>query len=237
MSNQDELKKLAATAALKFVESGMVVGLGGGSTAALFISELGKSLRRGELRDIVGIPSAKSVGAYALTQGVPLTDLEAQPKLNVSVDGADEVSPQFDLIKGGGGLLTREKIVGQASTRFVIVVDESKCSEVLGQQWPVPVEVVEFGWTTQNDFLLELGAKVVSLRRTADGAMYRTDQGNLILDSNFGPMPFPAKIAAELSSRAGIVEHGLFLGMATDLITSYADRGVVVTSPTKRRHG
>lgn len=231
MPSQDELKQLAAETALKFVESDMVVGLGGGSTAAMFIAQLGQCLQSGRLQNIKGIPSADSVGAFALTQGVQLTDLKAHPKIDICVDGADEVSPRFDLIKGGGGLLTREKILGQACARFVIVVDESKHSEQLGKRWPIPVEVVDFGWTSQQNFMLALGAKEVSPRRNADGSLYSTDQGNLILDADFGPMSCPAKIASELSSRAGIVEHGLFLGMATDVITSYAERGVVVTRP------
>ncbi len=233
MPSQEDLKQQAAAAALAFIESGMVVGLGGGSTAAMFIAQLGRALQEGKLRDIVGIPSAKSVGAFAKVQGVPQTDLESHPQIDVCVDGADEVSPQFDLIKGGGGLLTREKIVAQASERLVIVVDESKHSQLLGQRWSVPVEVVEFGWTSQQDFMLELGARNITARQTAEGRLHRTDQGNLLLDVDFGPILEPAKIAAELSMRGGVVEHGLFLGMTTDLITSYAAGGVKVTGPER----
>ncbi len=231
MPTQDELKRQAAAAALDFVESGMVVGLGGGSTAALFIARLGQAVGNGALRDIVGIPSAPAVGTFAQAHGVPLTDLEHQPRIDVCVDGADEVSPQLDLVKGGGGLLTREKILAQASVQLVIVVDESKHSELLGQQWAIPVEVMEFGWTSQSNFMQELGARAVAVRRRPDGDPYRTDQGNLILDADFGPLTAPADIAAALSARAGIVEHGLFLGMTSHLITSYADGGLEVAGP------
>lgn len=231
MHTQEELKLQAAAAALDFVESGMVVGLGGGSTAALFVARLGQAISNGTLRSIVGIPSAPTVGAFAQAHGVPLTDLEHHLRIDVCVDGADEVSPQLDLVKGGGGLLTREKILAQASVQLVIVVDESKHSELLGQQWAIPVEVVEFGWTSQQRFMQELGARAVTVRRGPDGAPYRTDQGNLILDADFGPLTAPADIAAALSARAGIVEHGLFLGMTSHLITSYADGRLEVAGP------
>ncbi len=232
MPTQDTLKLQAATAALDFVESGMVVGLGGGSTAAMFIARLGQALQEGQLRDVVGIPSAQAVGAFARTREVPLTDLEHHPRIDVCVDGADEVSPQFDLIKGGGGFLTREKILIQASTQLIIVVDESKHSDILGQRWAVPVEVVEFGWTSQQAFLQERAAGgAVTVRRHPDGTRYRTDQGHLILDACFGPLTAPAEMAAALSARAGIVEHGLFLGMTSKLITAYADGSLKVSAP------
>lgn len=229
---QDELKKRAAAAALQHIESGMAVGLGGGSTAAIFIALLGRTLHAGGLQDIKGVPSAVAVGQFAESQGVPLTTLESHPRLDVCVDGADEVSPALDLIKGGGGMLTREKIVAQASERLVIVVDESKLSPQLGTSWPIPVETIEFGWTAQRDYMLELGARRIAPRRNAQGDLYRTDQGNLILDADFGPMPDPAAVARSLSARAGVVEHGLFLGMATDLITACASGEV----RTERRH-
>ncbi len=232
MSTRNELKLQAAAAALDFIEPGMVVGLGGGSTAALFVAQLGQALQNGRLRNIVGIPSAPVVGAFAQTHGVPLTDLERHPHIDVCVDGADEVSPQFDLIKGGGGLLTREKILAQASAELVIVVDEYKHADMLGQRWAVPVEVMAFGWTSQRDFMQELGARVVTARRHPDGTLYHTDQGNLILDAHFGPIPTPTDIAMALSVRAGVVEHGLFLGMTSKLITSYATGALAVTSPT-----
>ncbi|MCK4452241.1 MAG: ribose 5-phosphate isomerase A, partial [Anaerolineae bacterium] len=139
------------------------------------------------------------------------------PVVDVTIDGADEVDPHLNLIKGGGGALLREKIVAQASRCEIIVVDESKLSPALGTHWPVPVEVTPFGWRSQAAYLESLGAQPV-LRLSSDGTPFTTDQGNLILDCRFGPISQPAQLAARLSERAGIVEHGLFLGLATDVI-------------------
>lgn len=228
VKTQDTLKAEAAAYALHhFIRSGMVVGLGGGSTAAMFIAALGRSLRDGLLRDIAGIPSADSVGQFARRQGIPLLDLARNTEIDVCVDGADEVDPDLNAIKGGGGFLTREKIVAQASDRLVIIVDEAKHSSRLGSNWALPVEVLSFGLEQQYRFLKEQGARTVTLRRTAECVPYRTDQGHVILDADFGPLAHPARLAAVLSARAGIVEHGLFIGMATDLITAGADSGVV----------
>ena len=140
------------------------------------------------------------------------------------IDGADEVDPHLNLIKGGGGALLREKIVAQASWREIIVVDESKLSPALGTRWPVPVEVVPLGWRSQGAYLESLEAQPV-LRRNSDGSPFKTDQGNLILDCRFDPIYQPAQLAARLSERAGIVEHGLFLGLATDVIVA-SDQGI-----------
>ncbi len=227
MTSADTLKQQAAAYALQFIESGMVVGLGGGSTAELFIVALGTALQQGILQNIVGIPSAKAVGQFARRQGIPLTDFDRKPHIDVCVDGADEADPHLDVIKGGGGFLTREKIVAQASARLIIVVDESKLSRHLGTLWALPVEVLPFGLETQRQFLLTQGAHKVQLRLTADGDPYHTDQGNLILDADFGPIENPGELAQTLAARAGIVEHGLFLQMATDLVAAHASRGVV----------
>jgi len=150
----------------------------------------------------------------------------------LTIDGADEVDPNLDLIKGGGGALLREKIVAQASRREIIVVDESKLSPALGTRWAVPVEVVPFGWRTQALYLESLGADV-NLRQDRNRKTFTTDQGNLILDCQFGPLSQPADLAAKLNSRTGIVEHGLFLDLATDLIVAGAE-GVRHIERTKR---
>jgi ribose 5-phosphate isomerase A len=150
---------------------------------------------------------------------VPLTTLEAQPVLDVSIDGADEVDPSLSLIKGGGGAMLREKIVAQASRRVVIVVDAAKLSPTLGTRWALPVEVLEFGWRSQALFLESLGARV-TLRSGPDGAPFRTDQGNFVLDCAFGLIEHPAALASRLDARAGVMEHGLFVGMTTDLVVA-----------------
>jgi ribose 5-phosphate isomerase A len=214
-----QLKRQAAERAAEFVASGMVVGLGHGSTAVFAVRHIAELLRTGQLRDVVGVPCSSQVEAEARGLGIPLTTLDEHPTVDLTIDGADEVDPQLDLIKGGGGALLREKMVAQASRREIIVVDESKLAPALGTRWPVPVEVIPFGWRAQMAYLESLGAQPV-LRQHPDGAPFETDQGNLILDCRFGPIPEPARLAARLNERAGIVEHGLFLGLATDAIVA-----------------
>ena len=215
------LKQQAAERAVAFVQSGMVLGLGAGSTAVFALRRLGQLLAEGVLRDIVGVPCSLQVEAEARQAGIPLTSLDDHPALDLTIDGADEVDPQLNLIKGGGGALLREKIVAQATRREMIVVDEGKLSPHLGVRWAVPVEVVPFAWRAQARFLEGLGARVVQRQR--GGEAYRTDQGNFILDCAFGPILDPAALAQQLAERAGIVEHGLFLGLATDLIVAGRD--------------
>ena len=217
--NISQLKQQAARYAVGFVKSGMVVGLGHGSTAILAVRRIAQLLHEGQLQDILGAPCSLQVGAEARRLGIPLTTLDEHPVVDLTIDGADEVDPDLNLIKGGGGALLREKIVAQASRREIIVVDESKLSPALGARWAVPVEIVPFGWRSQAAYLESLGAQPV-LRLSSDGTPFTTDQGNLILDCNFGPIAQPAQLAARLSERAGIVEHGLFLGLATDVIVA-----------------
>jgi len=199
------LKQQAGWRAVDFVESGMVVGLGHGSTAIFSVRRIAELLQNGVLSGIVGVPASLHV--------------EEHPIIDVTIDGADEVDPDLNLIKGGGGALLREKIVAQASLREIIVVDEAKLSPLLGTAWPVPVEVVHFGWRSQAAYLESLGAEPI-LRLRRDGSPLLTDQGNLVLDCRFGPIPDPAALAARMEGRSGIVEHGLFLGLATDVIVA-----------------
>jgi len=212
-------KLQAAEHALTHVESGMVVGLGHGSTAILAVRRLAELLAGGALHDILGVPCSRQIEAEARQLGIPLTTLEEHPVVDVTIDGADEVDSDLNLIKGGGGALLREKIVAQASRREIIVVDESKLSPALGTHWAVPVEVIPFGWRTQATYLESLGAKVCR-RQDFDGASFKSDQGNLILDCAFGPIPDPTWLGAQMDQRTGIVAHGLFLGLASDVIVA-----------------
>jgi len=218
-----KLKQQAADRAVECVESGTVVGLGHGSTASFALQRIAMLLKTGALKDIIGVPCSLQVEEEARQLGIPLGTLDEHLVIDVTIDGADEVDPNLDLIKGGGGALLREKIVAQASRREIIVVDESKLSPALGTRWPVPVEVISFGWRSQISFLESLGARVI-VRWTCDGRRFVTDQGNLILDCDFGPLPQPTQVARELSQRTGIVEHGLFLGLTTDVIVAGKNR-------------
>jgi ribose 5-phosphate isomerase A len=212
----------AAEEAVGFIESGMVVGLGHGSTAVFAVRRIAEFLKTGRLKEIVGVPCSAQVEAAARQLGIPLTTLEEHPIIDITIDGADEVDPQLDLIKGAGGALLREKIVAQASCREIIVVDESKLVPVLGARKALPVEIVPFGWRTQVEYLQSLGARA-EVRVKGDRTFFETDQGNLILDCVFGPIDQPTSLAARLSARAGIVGHGLFLGLATDVICAGPD--------------
>ncbi len=216
------LKKAAAEYAVRYVESGMTVGLGTGSTAIFAIRHIGALLQTGELKNIVGFATSRASWDAAVELKIPMLTEDLPKAINVTIDGADEVDPQLNLIKGGGGALLREKLVAQATAREIIVVDESKLSPRLGTLHVLPLEVLPFGWRSQARLLESLGAKFV-VRQSADGKEYRTDQGNMILDCDFGPIASPTELASKLEARAGIVEHGLFLNLT---------HSVVVSSPT-----
>ena len=226
-----KLKREAAERAVEFIKPGMVVGLGHGSTALFALRRIAELLRSGKLGDILGIPCSTQVEREARQLGIPLTSLDEHPTIDVTIDGADEVDSNLDLIKGGGGAILREKIVAQASRREIIVVDESKLSPALGTRWAVPVEVTPFGWRSQVLYLESMGARV-SVRQDRSGKRFLTDQGNLIVDCDFGPLSEPSKVAARLDARTGIVGHGLFLGLTTDLVVANA-KGVRHIKRTK----
>lgn len=214
------LKQQAGEYAAGLVESGMVIGLGTGSTAIFATRRIAQGLGSGGLRDIVAVPTSLATEAAAIELGIPLTTLAERPRVDITIDGADEVDPAFNLIKGGGGAHLREKIVAQATERLVIVVDESKLSEQLGLNWPVPVEVIPFNWESQAEYLRGLGG--APALRLAGGGAFQTDQGNIILDCDFGPIADAVGLDARLNARAGIVEHGLFIGMARDVVVAGA---------------
>ncbi len=215
-------KEEAAERAVQFVQSGMKVGLGTGSTAIFATRRIAALLQSGELRDIVAFATSKFTAQEAIRLGIPMLPDELPTDLDVTIDGADEVDPDMNLIKGGGGALLREKIVAQVSAREIIVVDETKPSPRLGTHWPVPVEVIPFGWSSQARFLEALGA-TYTIRQNHDSTQFVTDSGNMILDCHFGPIADARQLATTLNARAGIVEHGLFIGMATDLIVAGAN--------------
>jgi len=222
LNKQDELKQKAAHRAVEFVDSGMVVGLGTGSTTAYAVNRIGELFKSGDLKNIVGISTSIRTETLAGELGIPLCGLDDQPLIDVTIDGADEVDPDLNLIKGGGGALLREKVVAQSSRQNIIIVDESKLSACLGTHWALPIEVIPFAVKTEENFLKSLGA-AVTLRLDDKEQPYQTDQNNFILDANFGKMADPDDLAARLNERAGIVEHGLFLGLASDVIVAAED--------------
>jgi ribose 5-phosphate isomerase A len=213
-----DLKKQAALRAVEFIRSEMVVGLGHGSTTAFAIERIAQLLDTAVLNEIVAIPCSLEVEAHARRLGIPLGTLEDYPVIDLTIDGADEVDERMDLIKGGGGALLREKVVACASQREIIIVDGSKLSPRLGMQFALPVEVIPFAWTIEKQFIESLGA-VVSLRGGKDKP-FSTDQGNVILDCRFSSIDDAPRLARLLNDRAGIVEHGLFIDLATDLIVA-----------------
>lgn len=214
-------KRLAAERAAELVMSGMIVGLGSGSTARYAIRHLSARLQAGVISGIVGVPTSRAVARLARRLAIPLLAEDLPETIDLTIDGADEIDPNLCLIKGGGGALLREKIVAQASRREVIVVDEGKLSGQLGVNRPLPVEVLPFGWRDQGRFLTRLGANVTL--RMSGAVAARTDQGNFLLDCWFGPITEPATLAAALDARAGVVGHGLFVNLATDVIVGGQD--------------
>jgi ribose 5-phosphate isomerase A len=217
--SQTRYKQEAAEYAVKFIHSGMTVGLGTGSTAIYATRLIAELYRSGQLRDIVAIATSRAVWHSAVRMSIPMMSEDFPQEIDLTIDGADEVDPQLNLIKGGGGALLREKIVAQASRREIIIVDESKLSPQLGTHWPVPVEVLPYGWQSQARYLESLGAEV-TLRQTKEGCEFYTDQGNIILDSRFGPIADLEGLARLLETRAGVIEHGLFLNLAQDVIVA-----------------
>jgi ribose 5-phosphate isomerase A len=217
---QSALKKEAAEYAVAhYIKSGMTVGLGTGSTSIFAIRRIAELLKSGELKNIVGFATSQASWDAAVELDIPMLTDDLPKNVDVTIDGADEVDPDLNLVKGGGGALLREKIVAQTSAVEIIIVDESKLSPRLGTHHVLPIEVMHFGWRSQARFLESLGAKY-KVRQTASGEEYRTDQGNMILDCNFGPIADPAKLARQLEERAGIVEHGLFIHLTSVLVVA-----------------
>jgi ribose 5-phosphate isomerase A len=220
-TGRDQYKRAAAVRAVQLVQPGMVVGLGTGSTAIHATRGIAAALQQNTLRDIIGFATSRAVWQEAVRLGIPMLAEDMPRAIDLTIDGADEIDPDLNLIKGGGGALLREKLVAQASARVVIIADDSKLSPRLGTRFALPVEVLLFGWRSQQRFLEACGARV-SVRCARDGAPMRTDQDNMILDCAFGPIADAPGLAEKLSARAGIVGHGLFIDLATDVIVAGA---------------
>ncbi len=209
----DALKQQAAETAVTAVRSGMVVGLGTGSTAVYMVRALGQMLADGRLQHICGIPTSEATARVAQKAGIPLTTLNDRPQVDITIDGADEIAPDLALIKGLGGALLREKIVAAASRHMIVIADGSKRVPHLGTKAPLPVEVIPFAQRLVTNYLADLGARVVL--RLRDNHPLITDEGNVILDCYFANgLENPAELAARIKQQPGVVEHGLFLGLA-----------------------
>jgi len=217
--SSEDLKRLAAQKAALFLDGVRVLGLGTGSTAAEFIKVVGEMVQSGALGDIVAVPTSVATEEQARALGIPLGDLDSYPQVDVTVDGADEVSRELDLIKGLGGALTREKIVAAASRELIIIVDDSKLVNNLGERAPLPVEVIPFGWKPVAARIEEIGA--TPALRLADGRPLTTDQGNYLLDCRFpSGIADPAGTSQAIDAIPGVVAHGMFLGMADRVVVA-----------------
>jgi ribose 5-phosphate isomerase A len=216
----DELKRQAAARALEQVADGMKLGLGTGSTAKYFVELLGKKVRAG--MKVVGVPTSEATRAQAVRCGIAVTTLDDIDRLDLTVDGADEIDPNLNLIKGGGGALLREKIVAAASDRMIVIADESKWVDVLGR-FPLPVEVVPFGVAATRRAMAEAFAKCgvsgqMVVRKGKDGHVFVTDSGHWIVDAHLERIQEASRLALLLSAIPGVVEHGLFIGLASTAI-------------------
>jgi ribose 5-phosphate isomerase A len=231
MANEEE-KEAAGRAAAKLVRDGDIVGLGTGSTAYFAVVALGERLKAG--LKIIGIPTSVRTADLARAVGIPLTTLDEHPEIDITIDGADEVDPKLNLIKGGGGALTREKVIATASKKMVVVADSGKVVRVLGK-FPLPVEVIAFARTVVERKIVSLGGSP-KLRVKPDGGAYLTDNGNQILDCSFGEITDPPALARELSGTPGVVEHGLFIGLAKLAIVG-REKSVdeIQAKPTRRK--
>ncbi|MGO9675590.1 MAG: ribose-5-phosphate isomerase RpiA [Methylocella sp.] len=226
--NPDDAKRAAAAAALELVEPGMRLGLGTGSTARRFVELLGARVAQG--LDVICVPTSEETRAQAEALKIPLATIEERPELDLTVDGADEFDSSLRLIKGGGGALLREKIVATASARMVVIADSSKFVATLGR-FPLPVEVTPFGLEATRRMILKeasvSGASGAVLLRQRGGGAFISDNGNYIVDCHFAALPDPDALARRLSVIPGVVEHGLFIGIATAVISA-GPKGVEV---------
>ena len=219
-AEQAELKRIAAEKAVEAVADGMVLGLGTGSTATLAVDAIGRRVQAG--LKVVAIPTSEATAAQSRRLGIPLVDFAEHTTVDLTIDGADAVDRgTLNLIKGLGGALLREKLVAAASRRMIVIVDESKLHGAFGTRCPVPVETVQFGWQSTERRLIALGCQT-RLRRTAEGQPVITDGGNYVIDCSFGAIADAAGLAARIKQEVGVVETGLFIGLATEVIVAAA---------------
>jgi ribose 5-phosphate isomerase A len=234
--SMDDLKRQAAARAVEQVRDGMKLGLGTGSTAKHFVELLGERVRAG--LKVIGVPTSEATRADAERCAVPLTTLEQVDRLDLTVDGADEIDPNLDLIKGGGGALLREKIVAAASDRMIVIADETKWVETLGR-FPLPIEVIPFGLGATRRAIEAVFAEngvsgQMDVRRAKDGHAFVTDGGHWIVDAHLGRIPDSPRLAAALNSIPGVVEHGLFIGLARTAVLAGPQGIRVVERPSRR---
>src|SRR5580704_15987273 len=231
--NADAQKRAAAAGALDFVKPGMRLGLGSGSTAALFVDLLGERVKAG--LDIIGVPTSEATRAQAQRLGITLTTLDETPELDLTIDGADEIAPDLVLIKGGGGALLREKIVAAASAKMLVIADQSKWVSMLGR-FPLPVEIAPFGAAATRRAVEDATAAAgcpgpALLRKGPNGHAFVTDGGHWLLDAQLQRIPDPQTLAARLSAVPGVMEHGLFIGLAGTAIVAGPDGVRLIERP------
>ncbi|MDN7242358.1 ribose-5-phosphate isomerase RpiA [Planococcus sp. N028] len=227
----DLLKKAAGEKAAEYIEDGMVIGLGSGSTVYWMLKKLGEKVEQG--LNIKGIPTSLQTEGWAKEFQIPLTDFSEVHYADIAIDGTDEIDPDFNMIKGGGGALVREKIVASSAEKLIIIADESKVVDELGK-FPLPIEVLPFGWQLTAEKIAEFGAKPVL--RKKDGRVFISDNGNYILDCGFESIPDPGHFHKNLKQLLGVVETGLFVGM-TDLVILAGAKGVKVLNRVKVQNG
>lgn len=222
---QTRMKHLVATAAVQRVESGMILGLGSGSTAALFIEELGSRWRAGEVTDIVGVPTSFQAAQLAQEYGIPQITLNEIDHIDLAVDGADEVDPAKNLIKGGGACHTREKLVDSRARTFVVVVDATKLTDTLGSSFPLPVEVLPEAYRQVMAALRELDATPELRMAVRKAGPVVTDQGNLVIDAKFEAIAEPAELERTINAIPGVLDNGLFVAMAHEVLVGDIEAG------------
>ena len=235
MDLQTQMKQIVADAAIKKVEDEMIIGLGSGSTAALMIKSLAEEIRSGKLKKIRGVPTSFQSEVLALELNIPLIDLASVPKIDLAIDGADEVDPDFQLIKGGGACHVREKLVASKANKLLIVVDETKLVKDLNKVFPLPVEVLPSAWKQVKDIISEMGGVSILRMATKKAGPVVTDQGNLILDVLFdGGIKDPKDIEISINNIPGVLENGLFVDLTDEVLVGKIENNrPILFSPSK----